>query len=84
MHQQNKLLGHVVRADSQDPMRMPIIDSKLNTPGVVLRRSGKPRLPWVKGNCKWVYKEVLEKDWEETQEEQRIQEIVEAASDRRI
>ena len=32
MHQQNKLLGHVIRADRLDPMRLPTIDSELNTP----------------------------------------------------
>ena len=82
MHQQNKLLGHVIRADRQDPMRMQTINSKLNTPGVVLRRSGKPRLPWVRENCEWVYQEVLEKNWHAEQEEQCIQEIVKAAIDR--
>ena len=84
MHQQNKLLGHVIRADMQDPMRMPTINRKLNTPSVVLRRSGKPRLHWVEANCKWVYKEVSEKDWDAEQEEQLIQEIVEAAIDRQF
>ena len=56
MRQQNKLLGHVIRADMLDPMRLPTIDSNLNTPGVFTRRTGKPRLHWVKENCKWVYK----------------------------
>ena len=31
MRQQNKLLGHVIRADRMDPMRLPTIDSNLNT-----------------------------------------------------
>ena len=61
MHQQNKLLGHVIRAGKLDPMRLPTIDSKLHTPGVVVRRTGKPRLRWVKENCKWVCKKVLER-----------------------
>ena len=60
-HQQNKLLGHVIRADRLDPMRLPTIDNNLNTPGVVVRKSGKPRLHWVKENCR--YKNVLEKEW---------------------
>ena len=63
---------------------MPTINSKLNTPGVVLRRSEKARLHWVKENCNWVYEEVLENNWEEAQEEQRIQEIIEAAIDRQF
>ena len=62
MRQQNKLLGHVIRADRMDPMRLPTIDSNMNTPGVLRKRFGKPRLHWVKENCKWVYKFVLEKN----------------------
>ena len=77
MHQQNKLLGHVIRADELDPMRLP-------TPGVVLRRMGKPRLHWVRENCKWVYKDVLGKDWSVEHEEQCIIDIVEAAMDRQF
>ena len=65
MHQQNK--------DNRDPMRMPTINGKLDTPGVVLRRPAKPKLHGVKENCKWVYKEILGKNWVEAQEEQRIQ-----------
>ena len=63
MRQQNKLLGHVIRVDRLDPLRLPTIDSNLNTPGVLIRRRGKLRLHWVKENCKWVYKFVLEKEW---------------------
>ena len=72
MHQQNKLFGHVIGADGSDAMRLPTIDSKLNIPGVVFRRSGKPRLHWVKENCKWVYKNVLEKDRDAEGEEDCI------------
>ena len=52
MRQQNKLLGHVIRSDTLDPMKLPTIDENLNTPGVVIGRTGKPRLHWVKENCK--------------------------------
>ena len=52
MHPQNKLLGHVIRADDLDPMRLPTVNKKLLTPGVVLRRTGKPRLHWVRETCK--------------------------------
>ena len=65
-------------------MRLPTIDSKLNTPGVVVRRTGKPRLHWVKENCKWVYKNVLEEDWDEENDEDCIQEITEGALDRQF
>ena len=84
MRQQNKLLGHIIRADGLDPMRFPTIDQDLNTPGVSIRRSGKPRLHWVKENCKWVYKHVLKKEWpiEPTKEQEQvcITEIVNAAT----
>ena len=81
MRQQNKLLGHVIRADILDPMRLPTINSRLETPGVFWKRIGKPRLHWVKENCKWVYKNVLEKDWptEKNLEPVAIEEIVKAA-----
>ena len=88
MRQQNKLPGHVIRSDTLDPMRLPTIDRNLNTLGVVIRRTGKPRLHWVKENCKWVYKHVLEKDWpsEPTREDEAlcIQEIVKAAMEDRF
>ena len=81
MRQQNKLLGHVIRADRMDPMRLHTIDSHLNTPGVVRKRTEKPRVHWVKENCKWVYKFVLEKEWprEVSLESSAIEEIVKAA-----
>ena len=83
MKQQNKLLGHVIRSDFMDPMRCPTIDKNLDTPGVFLRRSGKPRMHSVKENCKWVYTHVLEKIWPEkpTREQELIciTEIVNAA-----
>ena len=83
MKQQNRLLGHVIRADDMDPMKCPTIDKNLDTPGVFLRRSGKPRMHWVKENCKWVYTHVLEKTWpaEPTREQELdcIREIVNAA-----
>ena len=81
MRQQNKLLGHVIRADTMDPMRLPTINSHLETPGVFWKRTGKPRLHWVRENCKWVYKYVLEKEWpvEKSLEPIAIEEIVKAA-----
>ena len=86
MRQQNKLLGHVIRADRMDPMRLSTIDSNLNTPCVFIKRTGKPRLHWVKENCKWVYKFVLEKIWPEdtSLEAGCIQEIVQAAMEDRF
>ena len=61
MRQQNKLLGHVIRADTLDPMRLPTINSRLETPGVFWKRTGKPRLHWVKENCKWFISMFLRK-----------------------
>ena len=86
MRQQNKFLGHVIRSDTLDPMRLPTIDRNLNTPGLVLRRTGKPRLHWAKENCKFVYKHVLEKEWpiEPELEALCIQEIVNVAMEDRF
>ena len=39
MNQQNKLLGHLIRADDLDPMRQPTINKDLRTPTVITRRS---------------------------------------------
>ena len=85
VRQQNKLLGHVIRSDTLDPMRLPT-NRNLNTPRVVIRRTGKPRLHWVRENCKWAYKHVLEKEWptEPELEALCIQEIVNAAMDDRF
>ena len=73
----------MIRADDMDPMKWPTIDRNLDTPGVFIRRSGKPRMHWVKENCKWVYKHVLEKEWpsEPTKEQEQacFIEIVNAA-----
>ena len=81
MRQQNKLLGHVIRADTLDLMRLPTINSRLETPGVFWKRTGKPRLHWVRENCKWIYKYVLEKEWPDDKafEPAVIEEIVKAA-----
>ena len=86
MRQQDKLLEHVIRADRMDPLWLPTIDSNLNTPGVFTKRTDKPRLHWVKENCKWVYKSVLEKDWPEdaSLEHDCITEIVNAAMEDRF
>ena len=62
-------------------MRLPTVDSQLNTPGVIRKRTGKPRLHWVRETCKWVCKFVLEKEWpdETSLEATAIEEIVKAA-----
>ena len=76
----------MIRADRVDPMRLPTIDSNLNTPGVFTKRTGKPRLHWVKENCKWVYEHVLEKEWpvDTSLETECITEIVKAAMEDRF
>ena len=84
MRQQNKFLGHVIRADRLDPMRQPAIDSKLNTPGVVIKRIGKPRMHWVKENCRWIYKSVFDREWDPTNDDECIQTIIEGALGRKF
>ena len=64
MGQQGKLLGHVIRADKNDPMRMLTINDRLETPGVHWKRVGRPRLGWVKENCKWTFGHTLHKAWD--------------------
>ena len=84
MRQQNKLSGHVIRADGQEPMRLPTIDSKFNTPGVVIRRRGKPRLHWVKENGKWVCKDGFEKQWDHDNEDECIRTIIDGSMARQF
>lgn len=91
MRQQNKLLGHVIRSDDLDPMKLPTIDKEIST-HLVFSSEGPGSQGFtgtrVKENCKWVYKHVLEKDWpvEPTKEEEAkcIQEIVNAAKENRF
>ena len=45
---QVKLLGHLIRADARDPMRLITFQHGIlqpNTPGA--RRVGRPRIPWL-------------------------------------
>ena len=76
MRQQGRLLGHVIRADDDDPMRMPIIDSKLNTPGV--------HCGWVTENCKWTDENTLLREWDEEDEENCIDCLIEQAKERKF
>ena len=44
-----KLLGHVVRAENDDPMRQVMFKSgRVEELNVVKRRVGKPKLDWVR------------------------------------
>ena len=79
MTQQGKLLGHVVRVDKSDPMRMATIDDRLETPGVFKKRVGRPRLGWVTENCKWIYGKTLLKDWDPENEDGCIDDIIKRA-----
>ena len=84
MLQQGKLLGHVIRADKRDPMRMPTINDKLETPGVYWKRVGRPRLGWVKENCKWTYAHTLEQIWDSEDEDACINKLIDQAMQRKF
>ena len=84
MGQQGKLLGHVIRADKNDPMRMPTINDRLETPGVHWKRVGRPRLGWVKENCKWTFEHSLHKARDSAEEDNCVDELIEQAMDRKF
>ena len=84
MKQQGRLLGHVIRAEDDDPMKMPTIDAKLNTPGVWRKRVGRPRLGWVHENCKWTFENTLMRIWDEADEESCVEQVIEGAIARKF
>ena len=59
MNQQNRTYAHVVRADMMDPMKQMTLDSNLEAPMAIHRRVGRPRIPWVHANNKWLYEKDL-------------------------
>ena len=42
-----KLLGHILRTDSKDPMKQVMLDPSTNRPRPEYRRPGKPRASWL-------------------------------------
>ena len=52
MSQQNIMLGHIVTAGPLDPMKQPTINDHLQIPNQFTDRVGRPRLNWVRENCK--------------------------------
>ena len=84
MKQQGRLLGHVIRTDDDDPMKMPTIDARLNTPGVHWKRVGRPRLGWVTENCKWTYENTLLREWDSEDEDKCIDYLIEQAEERKF
>ena len=84
MLQQGKLLGHVIRADKNDPMRLPTINDKLETPGVHTKRVGRPRLGWVKENCKWTAANTLHIPWDSDNDEASAATLITHAMERKF
>ena len=74
----------MIRADAKDPMRMPTINDKLETPGVHWKRVGRPRLGFVKENCKWTYENTLAKAWNSEDEDSCISHLIEQAKERKF
>ena len=83
MNQQNKLLGHVIRADPLDPMKQRTINNDLQIPGIYKRRVGRPRLSWVSENCKWIYKKQFQEDYDQNNPE-HVQKLTKEAKDRKF
>ena len=47
----------MIRTDKQDPMRQMTLKENMEIPGVITRRVGRPRQPWVVANCQWMYEQ---------------------------
>ena len=46
MNKKIKLLGHILRADTNDPMRQVMFESTTSLPRITLARPGRPRAAW--------------------------------------
>ena len=55
MNQRTRAFAHVVRADQQDPMKQMTMTENLEMLGVHIRRVGRPRIPGIYANGKWLY-----------------------------
>ena len=57
MNQQNKALGHIIRADEDDLMKKVTINMETMTQKEVpwQRRSGRPRMKWIDENCSYIH-----------------------------
>jgi hypothetical protein len=64
MNQQNKALGHIIRADEDDLMKKVTINMETMTQKEVpwQRRSGRPRMKWIEENCSFVHGRINELD----------------------
>ena len=59
MRQQNKILGHIIRAPTTDLMRKAAVGrhlTQIEQIGQLYKRTGHPRMKWVGENCKYAYK----------------------------
>ena len=73
MRQQNKLFGHIIRADDSDIMKKPAFDERLGQPHQWIRRVGKPRMGWVEENCKYAMRTHKEIGLQENNERHILQ-----------
>ena len=83
MNQQNKLLGHVIRAHPADPMRQPTITNQLVTPGVYTIRVGRPRMKWVQENCKCAYNKQFNEEFD-INDETHVARLIKEAEERKF
>jgi hypothetical protein len=66
MKQQNKILGHIIRAPLQDIMRRPAMGRHLTQNEQMYKRTGHPRMKWVGENCKYAYNRFFQTEYNPT------------------
>ena len=63
MKQQNKILGHIIRAPAEDLMRRPAMGRHLQQNEQLYKRAGGPRMKWVGENCRYAYRSFYDEEF---------------------
>ena len=63
MKQQNKILGHIIRAPAEDLMRRPAMGRHLQQNEQLYKRAGGPRMKWVGENCRYAYRRFYDEEF---------------------
>ena len=82
MQQQNKTLGHLIKAPADDLMRrVPINEDLRQIECPWRRRAGRPRMKWVHEDCKYAYSS-LEHDVYDSGDEEKVNTLRQHANQR--
>ena len=81
--QQNKILGHIIRAPATDLMRRPAIGRHLTQIEQLYKRTGHLRMKWVGENCKYAYNRFYNTEYNQANEE-HINNLTQLATNRHL